>query len=47
MNERAILYRKQNNIPDDLGTAVNVQVMVFGAYQLYKKRRNSAPKKYL
>ncbi|HJG31017.1 MAG TPA: pyruvate, phosphate dikinase [Collinsella ihuae] len=30
MNERAILYRKQNNIPDDLGTAVNVQVMVFG-----------------
>ncbi|HIU23779.1 pyruvate, phosphate dikinase [Olsenella sp. Marseille-QA0557] len=30
MNERAILYRKQNKIPDDLGTAVNVQVMVFG-----------------
>ena len=30
MNERAILYRKQNGIPDDLGTAVNVQVMVFG-----------------
>ena len=27
---RAILYRKQNKIPDDLGTAVNVQVMVFG-----------------
>ncbi|KAJ4347227.1 uncharacterized protein N0V89_011166 [Didymosphaeria variabile] len=24
-----------------------VQVMVLGAYQLYKKRRNSAPKKYL
>ena len=29
-NERAIYYRKQNNIPDDLGTAVNVQAMVFG-----------------
>ncbi|MCH4230137.1 MAG: pyruvate, phosphate dikinase, partial [Atopobiaceae bacterium] len=29
-NERAILYRKQNKISDDLGTAVNVQVMVFG-----------------
>ena len=27
---RAILYRKQNKIPDDLGTAVNVQCMVFG-----------------
>jgi pyruvate,orthophosphate dikinase len=30
MNERAIYYRKQNRIPDDLGTAVNVQAMVFG-----------------
>jgi pyruvate,orthophosphate dikinase len=30
MNERAILYRKLNNIPDDWGTAVNVQAMVFG-----------------
>lgn len=29
-NERAILYRKQNAIPDDWGTAVNVQRMVFG-----------------
>lgn len=29
-NDRAIFYRKQNNIPDDLGTAVNVQMMVFG-----------------
>ncbi len=28
--ERAIAYRKLNNIPDDLGTAVNVQRMVFG-----------------
>ena len=27
---RAILYRKQNKIDDSLGTAVNVQVMVFG-----------------
>lgn len=26
---------------------VAVQIMVFGGYQLYKKRRNSAPKKYL
>ncbi len=29
-NERAILYRKLRNIPDSLGTAVNVQSMVFG-----------------
>ncbi len=29
-NERAIVYRKQNKISDDLGTAVNVQAMVFG-----------------
>ncbi len=27
---RAIYYRRMNNIPDDLGTAVNVQAMVFG-----------------
>ncbi|RKY83322.1 pyruvate, phosphate dikinase, partial [candidate division KSB1 bacterium] len=30
MNPRAITYRKLNEIPDDLGTAVNVQTMVFG-----------------
>ena len=29
-NPRATLYRKQNKIPDILGTAVNVQCMVFG-----------------
>ncbi|MCB9462310.1 MAG: pyruvate, phosphate dikinase [Candidatus Eisenbacteria bacterium] len=29
-NERAVYYRRQNDIPDDLGTAVNVQSMVFG-----------------
>jgi len=29
-NDRAKIYRKLNNIPDDLGTAVNVQSMVFG-----------------
>ncbi len=29
-NDRAIIYRKQNKIADDLGTAVNVQTMVFG-----------------
>ena len=28
--ERARLYRRQERIPEDLGTAVNVQVMVFG-----------------
>ncbi|WP_316752170.1 pyruvate, phosphate dikinase [Streptomyces herbicida] len=28
--ERARLYRRREHIPDDLGTAVNVQVMVFG-----------------
>ncbi|MGI6065190.1 MAG: pyruvate, phosphate dikinase [Bacillota bacterium] len=29
-SDRAIVYRKHNKIPDDLGTAVNVQTMVFG-----------------
>ncbi len=29
-NERATIYRNLNNIPHDLGTAVNVQEMVFG-----------------
>src|SRR5712692_3604835 len=29
-NQRAITYRKLNGIPDDWGTAVNVQSMVFG-----------------
>jgi pyruvate, orthophosphate dikinase len=29
-NTRAKIYRKINKIPDDLGTAVNVQLMVFG-----------------
>ena len=28
--ERAVIYRKMNRIPDDWGTAVNVQTMVFG-----------------
>ena len=30
MNERAIVYRKMNDIPDSWGTAVNVQEMVYG-----------------
>ncbi len=30
MSDRAILYRKLNDIPEDWGTAVNVQSMVFG-----------------
>ena len=30
MNNRAITYRKLNNIPAEWGTAVNVQAMVFG-----------------
>ncbi len=29
-NDRAKVYRRINNISDDLGTAVNVQAMVFG-----------------
>jgi len=29
-NDRALLYRKLNRIPDSLGTAVTVQTMVFG-----------------
>ena len=29
-NQRAIIYRKINKIPDNLGTAVNIQTMVFG-----------------
>jgi len=31
-NPRAIVYRKLNNIPHNLGTAVNIQTMVFGNY---------------
>jgi pyruvate,orthophosphate dikinase len=30
MNPRAVTYRRLNDIPHDLGTAVNVQSMVFG-----------------
>ncbi|HEX5845235.1 MAG TPA: pyruvate, phosphate dikinase [Rhodoplanes sp.] len=30
MNQRAITYRKLNNVPEWWGTAVNVQAMVFG-----------------
>lgn len=30
MNDRAILYRKLESIPDEWGTAVNVQAMVYG-----------------
>ena len=29
-NDRAIFYRRQNDIPSDWGTAVNVQMMAFG-----------------
>jgi len=29
-NDRAAFYRKAHGIPDDIGTAVNVQAMVFG-----------------
>ncbi|MEO8446845.1 MAG: pyruvate, phosphate dikinase [bacterium] len=30
MNDRAMVYRKLNNIPVEWGTAVNIQAMVFG-----------------
>lgn len=30
MSDRAIEYRKLNNIPEDLGTAVTIQAMVYG-----------------
>ena len=30
LTERAVVYRRHEQIPDDLGTAVNIQVMVFG-----------------
>lgn len=29
-NQRAIVYRRINKIPDDIGTAVNIQCMAFG-----------------
>ena len=32
-NERAKYYRKINNIPEDYGTAVTIQMMVFGNYK--------------
>ncbi len=31
-NERAKTYRQMNSIPEDMGTAVNVQAMVFGNF---------------
>jgi pyruvate,orthophosphate dikinase len=34
-NDRAIFYRKLNNIPDEWGTAVTVQAMVFLAIWVY------------
>ena len=37
--ERAVLYRRQERIPQDLGTAVNVMAMVFGNL----RRRTPAP----
>jgi pyruvate,orthophosphate dikinase len=30
MNDRAAFYRRTNDIPDDIGTGVNIQAMVFG-----------------
>ena len=30
--DRAVLYRRQEQIPEDLGTAVNIQAMVFGNF---------------
>src|ERR1041385_3408669 len=30
MNDRAMVYRRKNNIPSEWGTAVNVQAMVYG-----------------
>lgn len=30
MNDRAIIYRRLNSIPENWGTAVNIQAMVFG-----------------
>jgi pyruvate,orthophosphate dikinase len=29
-NERAFIYRRREKISDDIGTAVNIQAMVFG-----------------
>jgi pyruvate,orthophosphate dikinase len=29
-NDRAIVYRRKEKIPDEIGTAVNIQAMVFG-----------------
>ncbi len=31
-NPRAVTYRNINHIPDDLGTAVNIQLMIFGNF---------------
>ncbi|MFQ6068886.1 MAG: pyruvate, phosphate dikinase [Candidatus Aminicenantales bacterium] len=31
-NPRAVTYRRLNHIPEDLGTAVNIQLMVFGNF---------------
>lgn len=42
-----VVDKKRPSIFTFLLAAVAVQIMVVGAYMMYKKRRNSAPKKYL
>ena len=43
-NDRAIVYRRMNKISDALGTAVNVQSMVFGNMGDDRHRRSLYPR---
>jgi len=42
-NKRAVTYRKINKIPDDLGTAVNVQEMVFEIWEKIQEQELGLP----
>jgi len=46
-NRPAVVDQKKPSMTMFLFLAVAVQVMVIGAYTMYKKRRDNAPKKYL
>ncbi|KAF2687719.1 concanavalin A-like lectin/glucanase [Lentithecium fluviatile CBS 122367] len=43
----AVVGKERPSMTTFLFIAVAVQIMVFGAYKVYKKRRNSGPKKFL
>jgi mannose-binding lectin 1 len=46
-NSRVVVGKERPSMTTFLFIAVAVQIMIFGAWQVYKKRRNSGPKKFL